>query len=102
MAARQRTEVENNIVKDLIDRFGDAKSSPGMTLQRLVSGDNATNNVKRLVAEIDKLPDGVREASSQALQSTLLRLVRDQAFTSSPIGAKADQVDVALGRLAKR
>jgi hypothetical protein len=101
IAARQRKEVENNIVKDLIDRFGDAKSSPGMTLQRMISGDNAANNIKRLVTEIDKLPDGVREVSTQALQSTLLRLVRDQVFTSSPIGAKADQVDVALGRLQK-
>ena len=100
IAARQRAEVENNIVRDLIDRFGDAKSSPGMTLQRMISGDNATNNIKRLMAEIDTLPPGDKEASTLALQSTLLRLVRDEAFTSSPIGTK-DQVDVALGRLAK-
>ena len=60
IAARQRAEVENNIVRDLIDRFGDAKSSPGMTLQRMISGDNATNNIKRLMAEIDKLPDDKR------------------------------------------
>ena len=100
IAARQRADVENNIVRDLIDRFGDAKSSPGMTLQRMISGDNATNNIKRLMAEIDTLPPGDKEASKLALQSTLLRLVRDEAFTSTPIGSR-DQVDVALGKLAK-
>ena len=68
--AARRADVENNIVRDLIDRFGDAKSSPGMTLQRMISGDNAIIILKDLWLRL-MLPPGDKEASKLALQSTL-------------------------------
>ena len=71
-----------------------------MTLKSLVSGDNAANNVKDLVEQIKTLPAGEREASMAALQSTLLNIVKDAAYTVTPSDAAGRTVESLAG--AKR
>jgi len=67
----------------------------------MLRGDDAANNIKSLMDEANRLPQGTREATVSAIQASLLRNLQDSIFTSSAIGIKGDgvQTDAALGSI---
>jgi len=103
-AKQAQVAAESTIIKDFISKAlpGSAKSTPTMTLKRLLATDDAANNVTAILTEIKKLPPGERFLSEAALQSSILRAIKDEIFASSPIGFKdmdTAATDAALGKL---
>ncbi|MFZ9078528.1 MAG: hypothetical protein ACO23H_08340 [Alphaproteobacteria bacterium] len=101
-ATKAKVDAENSIVKDLISkRTGGAKSGTDITLSNMLRGDDAANNILSLMEEANRLPEGTREATVAAIQSSLLRNLQDSIFTSTAIGLTADgvQTDAALGSI---
>ena len=101
MARLRRIEAENTIVGKLTSNFsGGAKSTPSMTIRRMLSGDDAGGAIDALMAEINKLPTNQQASAKAATQSMLLRTVKDLVTTATDI-APGGKKDVALGALAK-
>ena len=104
-AKQAKFDAENTIVKNLVSKFGGpgvSKSTPTMTLTRLLRGDDAANNITAILAEIKKLPVSEQAMSRAAVQSSILRTINDEIFASSPIAFKTTDTaatDAALGKL---
>jgi hypothetical protein len=90
---------EDRIVSRFLDPNapGQALSNPIQIVNNLISGANGPSDVQALMGRINALPPGEREATRSAFQGAILRSVREQVFTATPISVGA--TDVALGRV---
>ena len=90
---------EDRIVQRFLDPNapGQAISNPIKILNDIISGANGPSDVQALMGRINALPPGEREATMSAFQGAILRSVREQVFTATPISQGA--TDVALGRV---
>lgn len=90
---------EDRIVQRFLDPNapGQAISNPIHIVNNIISGPNGPSDVQALMGRINALPPGEREATMSAFQGAILRSVREQVFTATPISQGA--TDVALGRV---